>query len=129
MITYPNQTCKISSSINRGNPNYFSYVFPLFIEQLFFICFCVMNFSFFLFVLYILLHISENIVCHSTSTLESRSYQCRSQNTVCFNTLYGFSHFFIIIHMKLFHHRQRYLHPPMLFLQGFLFSESSAQKS
>ena len=57
-----NQTCKISSSINRGNTNYSSYVFPLFIEQILFICFCVMNFSFFLFVLYILLHISENIV-------------------------------------------------------------------
>ena len=61
LITYPNQTCKISSSINRGNTNS-SYVFPLFIEQLLFICFCVMNFSFFLFVLYILLHICENIV-------------------------------------------------------------------
>ena len=37
---------------------------------------------------------------HLVSTLGSRSYQCRSQNTISFNTLYGFRHFFIIIYMK-----------------------------
>ena len=63
-ISYQKDLLSIDTRIftpSEGNPNYSSYV-PLFIEQLLFICFCVMNFSFFLFALYILLHISENIV-------------------------------------------------------------------